>query len=180
MNHHTDLRLWRKWHLQQLLDILDVKKRIKHIISIIMSQDSLYYIFSLFISWTLSHILPQNQIRDYRLKLNLKIIGSDIIAIVQASFYDQKELKLYTCQEKHLTAFLNAGWVTMTGVICGSCHPPPSGHTMNKINTKCMWIQDIQRRDKINVRYLCLWDNINLSCEFQCIVCHGKTEKGDF
>lgn len=103
-----------------------------------MSQDSLYHIFSLFISWTLSHVLPQNQIRDYKLKLNLNIIGSDIIAILQASSYGQKELKLYTCQEKILTAFLDGGWVTMTGVICGSCHPPPSGHTMNKINTKCM------------------------------------------
>lgn len=100
-----------------------------------MSQDSLYHIFSLFISWTLSHVLPQNQIRDYRLKLNLNIIGSDIIAILQASSYGQKELKLYTCQEKHLTAFLNWGWVTLTGVICGSCHPPPpqwSHHEQNK------------------------------------------------
>lgn len=73
-----------------------------------MSQDSLYHIFSLFISWTLSHVLPQNQIRDYRLKLNLNIIGSDIIAILQASSYDQKELKLYTCQEKHFDCIL--GW----------------------------------------------------------------------
>lgn len=73
-----------------------------------MSQDSLYHIFSHFLSWTLSHVLPQNQIRDYRLKLNLNIIGSDIIAILQASSYDQKELKLYTCQEKHFDCIL--GW----------------------------------------------------------------------
>lgn len=145
-----------------------------------MSQDSLYHIFSHFLSWTLSHVLPQNQIRDYRLKLNLNIIGSDIIAILQASSYGQKELKLYTCQENILTAFLDGGWVTMIWVICGSCRPSLNGHTMNKINTKCMWIQVIQRRDKINVGYLSLWDNINLSCEFQCIVCHGKTEKRDF
>lgn len=147
-----------------------------------MSQDSLYHIFSHFLSWTLSHVLPQNQIRDYRLKLNLNIIGSDIIAILQASSYDQKELNLsYTLVKKNiLTAFLDGGWVTMIWVICGSCRPSLNGHTMNNINTKCMWIQVIQRRDKINVRYLSLWDNINLSCEFKCIVCHGKTEKGDF
>lgn len=98
-----------------------------------MSQDSLYHIFSHFLYWKLSHVLAQNQIRDYRLKLNLNIIGSNIIAILQASSYGQKELKLYTCQEKILTAFLDGGWVTMIWVICGSCRPPPNGHAMNKI-----------------------------------------------
>lgn len=76
-----------------------------------MSQDSHYHIFSHFLYWKLSHVLAQNQIRDYRLKLNLNIIGSDIIAILQVSSYGQKELKLYTCQEKFwLHSWMGAEW----------------------------------------------------------------------